>query len=174
MLQQSNFALGSNSHVLVSKPRWLNATVFPAPRPSKTFACAAFDLRCAADQTELATTPDSHASLASEEVAPVCNQDVSDEDISAYAKSQHAEVFATSAKTGAGVRRLFAAIAEDLATTVQEAHVQHAHTHRHTVRPALPTFMNSRPGTSPSSPLDGSHNSTYTRTQRKYFQYCCF
>lgn len=158
--------------MIASKPQQPNATVSTAPRSSRTIACTT-DLRCAADQTELARTPDSHASLASEEVAPACNQDVSDEDISAYAKSQHAEVFATSAKTGAGVRRLFAAIAEDLATTVQEAHVQHAHTHRHNVRPALPTFMNSRPGTSPSNPLDSNHNSTYTRTHRKYFQNCC-
>ena len=128
---------------------------------------------CAADQSELATTPDSRDSLASDEVVPTCNQEVSDDNISSYAKSQHAEVFATSAKTGAGVRRLFVAIAEDLANTVQEAHVQHAHTHRHTVRPALPTFMNSRPGANPSSPLDSSHNATYTRTKRKYFQSCC-
>lgn len=127
----------------------------------------------AADQSELATTPDSRDSLASDEVVPTCDQEVSDDDISSYAKSQHAAVFATSAKTGAGVRRLFVAIAEDLANTVQEAHVQHTHSHRHTVRPALPTFMNSRPGTNPSSPLDSNHNATYTRTKRKYFQSCC-
>ncbi|KAL3162934.1 Ras- protein Rab-24 [Trebouxia sp. C0010 RCD-2024] len=130
------------------------------------------------DQSGLATTPDSRDSLVSDEVPPTFNQEVSDDDISAYAKSQHAEVFATSAKTGAGVRRLFATIAEDLATTTrQEPHVQHTHTHTHrrTVRPALPTFMNHRPGAnSASSPLSSSHNPTYSRTHRKHFQNCCF
>lgn len=137
-------------------------------------ACQCLLVHCRADQSGLATTPDSKGSLTSDEVPPSCSQEVSDDDISAYATSQHAAVFATSAKTGAGVRRLFVAIAEDLATTVQEPRVQHTHTHRHTVRPALPTFMNSRPGTNPSSPLDSNHNSTYTRTHRNYFQSCCF
>ena len=128
----------------------------------------------AADQSELAATPDSKGSLSSEEVASVCNQEVPDDDISAYAKSQHAQVFATSAKTGAGVRRMFLAVAEDLAAnTAQETQAQHTHSHRHTVRPALPTFMDSRAGANPSSPLDSNHNSAYQRTHRKYFRYCC-
>ena len=128
----------------------------------------------AADQSDLAATPDSKGTLSSEEAVSVCNQEVSDRDIAAYAESHRAQVFATSAKTGAGVRKLFLAIAEDLATkTPQEAQAPHAHSHRHTVRPVAPTFMNSRPGTNPTSPLDNNHNSTYSRTHRKHFQSCC-
>lgn len=127
-----------------------------------------------ADQSELAATPDSGKdSFSSEEASVLCQQqEVSDEDISAYATTHHAQIFATSAKTGTGVRRLFSAIAEDMATsTTQDTQVQH--THRHAVRPVTPTFLNSRPGTNPSSPLENSHNSTYTRTHRKHFQDCC-
>ncbi|DBA94866.1 TPA: Ras-related protein Rab-24 [Trebouxia sp. C0004] len=126
------------------------------------------------DQSNLAATPDSGKdSFSSEEGTAVCQQEVSDEDISAYAKLHQAQVFATSAKTGIGVRRMFSSIAQDLAAgTMQEPHVQH--THRHAARPVTPTFMSSRPGTNPSSPLENSHNSTYSRTRKKYFQNCCF
>jgi hypothetical protein len=122
----------------------------------------------------LAATPDSGKdSFSSEEGIAICQQEVSDEDISAYAKLHQAQVFATSAKTGIGVRRMFSSIAQDLAAgTMQEPQGQH--THRHAARPVTPTFMSSRPGTNPSSPLENSHNSTYSRTRKKYFQNCCF
>ena len=173
---QNNTLLCCNAVALVSTAQLLTAYVSAVYcQAAGSMSVQEQKLTCtwAADQSELATTPDSRDSLASDEVVPTCNQEVSDDDIFAYAKSQHAEVFATSAKTGAGVRRLFVAIAEDLANTVQEAQCQHTHTHRHTVRPALPTFMNTRPGTNPSSPLDSNHNATYTRTKRKYFPSSC-
>jgi len=137
---------------------------------SSCFDC----LICDADQSNLAATPDSgKGSFSSEEGIAICQQEVSDEDISAYAKLHQAQVFATSAKTGIGVRRMFSSIAQDLAAgTMQESQVQH--THRHAARPVTPTFMSSRPGTNPSSPLENSHNSTYSRTRKKYFQNCCF
>ncbi len=132
--------------------------------------CVTYD----ADQSNLAATPDSgKGSFSSEEGIAICQQEVSDEDISAYAKLHQAQVFATSAKTGIGVRRMFSSIAQDLAAgTMQESQVQH--THRHAARPVTPTFMSSRPGTNPSSPLENSHNSTFSRTRKKYFQNCCF
>ena len=137
---------------------------------SSCFDC----LTCDADQSNLAATPDSGKdSFSSEEGIAICQQEVSDEDISAYAKLHQAQVFSTSAKTGIGVRRMFSSIAQDLAAgTMQESHVQH--THRHAARPVTPTFMSSRPGTNPSSPLENSHNSTYSRTRKKYCQNCCF
>ena len=83
-----------------------------------------------ADQSDLAATPDAgRGSFISDEAVVVCQQEVPDKDISDYAKSHQAQVFATSAKTGTGVRRLFSAIAEDLATnTTQDTHTQ---VHRH-------------------------------------------
>lgn len=127
-----------------------------------------------ADQSELAATPDSgKGSFSSEEGATICQQEVSDDDISAYATSHQAQVFTTSAKTGIGVRRMFTTIAEDMAaSTVQETQTQHIH--RHVARPVTPTFMSSRPNTNPTSPLENPHKSTFTRTRKKYFQNCCF
>ena len=129
---------------------------------------------CDADQSNLAATPDSGKdSFSSEEGIAICQQEVSDEDISAYAKLHQAQVFATSAKTGIGVRRMFSSIAQDLAAgTMQESHLQH--THRHAARPVTPTFMSSRPNTNPSSPLENSHNLTYSRTRKNHCQNCCF
>ena len=125
-----------------------------------------------ADQSDLAATPDSgRGSFISDEAVVVCQQEVPDKDISDYARSHQAQVFATSAKTGTGVRRLFSAIAEDLAKNrTQDTHTQ---VHRHAAQPATPISMNSRLGTNPSSPLESSNRSTYTRTHRKYFQNCC-
>ena len=128
-----------------------------------------------AEPSDLAATPDSgKGSLSSEEAISLSQQEVSDEDIALYAREHQAQVFATSAKTGVGVRRLFTSIAEDMAATAMpEDQIQHTH-RSHTARPRTPTFMNSRAGTNPSSTLGSAHNATLSRTHRKHWSNCCF
>lgn len=127
-----------------------------------------------ADQADMAATPDSmQGSDSSEEATPVRQQQqVVNADIKTYAAFYESKVFVTSAKTGIGVKQLFTAIAEDLASGAAEAQTPRLK-HQHSVQPASPHYLQSRPGTGPSSPLASNHSSTYSRTKRKYLPSCC-
>lgn len=122
----------------------------------------------------MAATPDSiPESEGSDEAAPTRHQqEVLDSDIKIHAAFYHSKVYVTSAKTGIGVKQLFASIAEDLALGAGDIHVPQAR-QQHVVRPVSPHYLQSRPGTNPASPLGSSHNSTYSRTKRKYLPSCC-
>lgn len=133
-----------------------------------------YDFMVNADQADMAATPDSmQGSESSEETTAVKHQqEVSSADIQTYAAFYQSRVFVTSAKTGVGVKQLFSAIAEDLAVGATEQQAPRLK-HQHTVRPVSPNYLQRRSGPGSASPSASHHNSTYSRTKRKYLPSCC-